>query len=90
MQSLKVNEEGQILIPESLVEKFFIPKGMEFNLIKRNGELVLKPTPIQAFREIQNRMEGEAEKIGWNSDDDAIDYMIKLRKESFYNNANND
>ena len=90
MTSVRVNEIGQILIPETITEKFGILKGMEFNIFKRNGEYILKPTPLQAFREIQRIMDGEAEKIGWTSDDDAIDYMIELRKERFLHSANND
>jgi len=88
MQSIQVSEQGQLTIPSSITEKLGILRGMEFNIIKRNGEFILKPTPLQAFKEIQRILEGEAERVGWKSEEDAMEFCNDLRRRKI--NADND
>ena len=90
MQSVRVNEQGQIDLPPLMMEKLGIEKGMEFFVIKRNGEYVFKPTPLQSLEEIQKICSGKAEEAGWKSEEDVNEFMSELRKERYIQNANND
>jgi len=90
MQSVRVNEQGQINLSPLMMEKLGIEKGMEFFVVKRNGEYVFKPTPLQSLEEIQKICNGKAEEVGWKSEDDVIEFMKELRKERYIQNANND
>jgi len=91
MQSIQVSEQGQLTIPSDMTEKLGIEKGMNFNIIKRNGEYILKPTPLDAFKAIQDILEGEAERLGWKSEEDAMEYYNNFLKEKKRKlNANND
>ena len=90
MQSVRVNEQGQIELPPSMMKKLGIEKGMEYTVTKRGGELVFKPTPIQSFEEIQKICSGKAEEAGWKSEEDVNEFMKELREERYIQNADND
>ena len=81
MESVKVNDNGQITIPNSITESLGIAKGEEFRLIKKNKYYIMMPSDYDPLTEIQNLMEGEAEKVGWKSEEDIIEFMRELRRE---------
>jgi bifunctional DNA-binding transcriptional regulator/antitoxin component of YhaV-PrlF toxin-antitoxin module len=90
MLSVMVNDTGQIMIPETITKKLGITKGMELCIIKKRGVYILKPTPLQAFKEILRILDGEAEKLGWKSEEDATEYFNEFRRERKKLNENND
>ena len=89
MDSVKVNDNGQITIPNSITKSLGITKGEEFRFIKKNKYFIMVPSDYDPLTEIQNIMDGEAEKVGWKTEDDVIDFMRELRKERYLENANN-
>ena len=77
MESVIVNEKGQIVLPSVIAEEFGFKQGDEVQVLRKKGYFILKPASLDPWKEIQNIMDGEAEKIGWNSEDDVLLYMKK-------------
>jgi len=82
MESVRVNEQGQIIVPQMFTEEIGLRKGEEIQLLKRNGYFIAKPTSIDPWKELQKLMEGEAERVGWNTDEDVVQFIKELRKEN--------
>jgi len=81
MRNVRVNEHGQIIVPQMFTEEIGFRKGEEIQLLKRNGYFIAKPASIDPWKELQKLMEGEAEKVGWKTDEDVVQFIKELRKE---------
>jgi len=81
MESVIINDRGQITLPIFLMEKMGLTKGDEIFLIEENGRFVLQNTEPDALTRLQDLMEGEAERVGWKTPEDVADYMKKRRYE---------
>ena len=90
MLNVRVNESGQINIPSTVTEVMGIRKGEELVVLKRNGYFILTPTSTDPLDKIRKVCEGLAEKVGWETDEDIVDFMRELRKERYLQNADND
>ena len=90
VESVKVNDQGQIVVPKVITEEFGFKKGDEIILLKKKGYFILKPALLDPWKEIQKIMDGEAEKVGWYNEDDVLVYMKERRKKRNSKNANND
>ena len=82
MESVRVNEQGQIIVPQMFTEEIGLRKGEKIQLLKRNGYFIAKPASIDPWKELQKLMEGEAEKVGWETDEDVVQFIKELRKEN--------
>jgi len=81
MQNIRVNDSGQITIPPAITEELGIEKGEEFKILKRDNYYIMMPSSLDPLKVLQTIMEGEAKKVGWESEDDVIEYMKEVRKE---------
>ena len=89
MESVKVNEIGQITISSDVISSFGFEKGEEFYLVKHNKGFSLLPSTVDPIDEIEKISEGIAEKLGIKTEDDVVEFMRNLRKERYLRNANN-
>ena len=89
METVKVNEVGQITISSDVVSRFGIKKGEEFYVIKHDKGFSLMLSSIDPIDEIRNMSEGIAEKLGLKTEEDVVEYMGNLRKERYLRNADN-
>ena len=80
MQSIQVSEQGQLTIPADITEKLGIEKGVEFRVLKFNGGFYLKPITVDPMKAIQDILEGEAERIGWKSEEDAMEFYNEFHR----------
>ena len=90
MQSVRVNEQGQIDLPPLMMEKLGIEKGMEFFVVKRNGEYVFKPTPINSIDGMRKICEGLSDELGLITEEDIVQFSKEIRRERALQYANND
>ena len=81
MENVRVNEQGQLIVPQMFTEELGFRKGEEIQLLKRNGYFIAKPASIDPWKELQKLMEGEAERVGWKTDEDVVQFIKELRKE---------
>ena len=80
MQTAIIDSKGQITIPGNIMVELGMCKGDEVFLVKEEGKLIIKPVH-NSLKPLQDLMTGEAEKAGWNSTDDIMDFMKEVRKE---------
>jgi len=81
MESVRIDDRGQITLPIFLMEKMGLTKGDEIFFYEENGRFVIQNTEPDALTRLQDLMEGEAERVGWKNTDDIASYMKKRRYE---------
>jgi len=80
MELAKVTSKGQITIPLQIRRKLKLKEGDKVFFIEEKGKVLFQNASQVALRTFQDEMTGEAEKIGFKSEDDVIRYINDLRK----------
>jgi len=81
MESVEVNERGQIKISREAMEKLGIQSGMKFDIIKNEvGYYYLLPATKDPLKELQRLLSGEAERLGLKTDDDVVKFSKNIAK----------
>ena len=75
-------QDGKIIIPGEIQKLLGVSDGGRVMLIPDGEEVRIVNPAIQAFRELQEAMKGAAEEAGWTSDDDVVDYIMDMRRNS--------
>ena len=75
-------QDGKIIIPGEIQKLLGVSDGGRVMLIPDGEEVRIVNPAIQAFRELQESMKGAAEEAGWTSDDDVVDYIMDMRRNS--------
>lgn len=77
----KVMPKGQITIPKDIRDKLGVAPGDKVMVIW-DGERVSMMNPaIYAMKMLSKELEGEAERIGLNTEEDIIAFCKEVRKE---------
>jgi AbrB family looped-hinge helix DNA binding protein len=80
MEVAKVSSKGQITIPRDLRVKMDLKKGDKILFFEENGKIFLRNSVSIALKNIQDSMEGEAGRAGFNDPDDVVKYIKSRRK----------
>ena len=74
-----VTTKGQITIPQLIRNRLRLKTGDKVFFEERQGRIYIANASQVALSEIQKQMKGEAEKAGFQSEDDVISYIKELR-----------
>ena len=74
-----VTTKGQITIPQLIRNRLRLKTGDKVFFEERQGKIYIANASQVALSEIQKQMKGEAEKVGFQSEDDVISYIKELR-----------
>lgn len=77
----KVMSKGQVTIPKNVREALGIKTGDRVTFIVNNGQVTIMNSTLYALQRLQSQMSGEAEKAGFKSEKDVIDWISKSRHE---------
>lgn len=75
-------QDGKIIIPGEIQKLLGVSDGGRVMLIPDGEEVRIINPAAHAFIELQEAMKGAAEEAGWTSDDDVVDYIMDMRRNS--------
>ena len=90
MECTLVNSDGQIVIPRDILVQLGIEKDTKVYFFQRYGELVIKPASYDPLKELQKLCGNMATDMGWETEEDIVDFCREYRKTRHIKNAHND
>ena len=81
MQTVVINSERNIEIPNEVMQELGIEVGDKVCFIKKDGDIILKSSQKNVLKELQKLCEGLADEAGWKTTDEIDDYMKEIRVE---------
>ncbi len=81
MELARISSKGQITIPKEVRKKLNLKEGDKVLFVEEDGKVVIANASYIAFKEIQQAMQGEAEKQGISSEEDVNKLIKEVRKE---------
>lgn len=81
MDVAKISSKGQITIPVSVRNKLNLKTGDKIVILEENGRFYLENSAMLAFKRVESAFTGEAEKAGFESEEEMQDYMEDIRME---------
>jgi AbrB family looped-hinge helix DNA binding protein len=82
MELAKVTSKGQITIPIEIRKKLGIKNGDKILFVEESGRIYMMNSSMDALRKVQREFAGEAERLGIKNDEDVMEMIKELRKES--------
>ena len=80
MELAKVTSKGQITIPLTIRNLLGLKTGDKVFFKGNRGKVYITNASQISLSNIQSQMQGEAEKAGFQTEDDVITYIKELRK----------
>lgn len=81
MDLAKVMSKGQVTIPISVRRKLNLKEGDKLLFIEKDGNIVIANSAMVAIQNVQNAFEGEAERLGLETEQDVVDLVDEVRRE---------
>jgi|WetSurMetagenome_2_1015567.scaffolds.fasta_scaffold1382586_2 antitoxin PrlF len=79
MELATVTSKGQITIPVKIRNKLSLKTGDQVFFMEEKGKIVFQNASQIALTTIQNEMNEKAEKAGFKTEEDVVDYIKKMR-----------
>ena len=80
MELAKLTSKGQITIPLAIRNMLGLKTGDKVFFEESRGKVYITNASQITLANIQTQMQGEAEKAGFQTEDDVIAYIKELRK----------
>ncbi|MBP5442886.1 MAG: AbrB/MazE/SpoVT family DNA-binding domain-containing protein [Treponema sp.] len=80
MELAKVTSKGQITIPVIIRNKLQLKTGDKVFFEENKGKIYITNASQITLSTVQAQMQGEAEKAGFQTEDDVVAYIKELRK----------
>lgn len=80
MESAKVTAKGQVTIPKSIREFLEIKEGSKILFIQKGDNVIIKNSAMIALKNMQKEFDGEAKRLGLETEDDVVEMIKKYRK----------
>ena len=80
MELAKVTSKGQITIPIMIRNKLQLKAGDKVFFEESRGKAYITNASQITLANVQAQMQGEAKKVGFETEDDVVPYIKELRK----------
>ena len=80
MESAKVTAKGQVTIPKSIREFLEIKEGSKILFIQKGDNVIIKNSAMITLENIQKEFDGEAKRLGLETEEDVVEMIKKYRK----------
>ena len=81
MEVARITTKGQITIPIEIRKKLNLKEGDKIIFFEQDGRIYFENAALLTFNRIQDAMEGEAQKAGYNSLEEMNELVKEIRKE---------
>ena len=83
MEVAKISSKGQITIPISIRNKLKLKAGDKIVILEENGRFYFENSAMLAFKRTEEAFAGEAEKAGFQTEEEMQNYMKGIRLELY-------
>ena len=80
MELAKVTTKGQITIPKTIRELLDLKEGSKIIFIQKGKDIVIQNSAMLTLEKIQKAFDGEAERLGLETEDDVVEMIKEFRK----------
>ena len=77
----RITSDGQVKIPKYICEILGVSGGDRITFAVDENKVRIVNSAEYAMQQFQKSMEGEAERVGWKSDDDVVTFIKEMRSE---------
>ncbi len=81
MELAKVMSKGQVTIPINIRKKLNLKEGDKVVFIEKDGNMIIANSAMVALQKIQDEFEGEAERLGLETEQDVVNLVKEVRRE---------
>ena len=81
MDMARLSSKGQITIPIDIRRKLGLREGDKVIFVEQGGNIVILNANRLAWNYLQKAFTGEAERVGWESEEDVVAYCKEIRLE---------
>ncbi|MDR1945892.1 MAG: AbrB/MazE/SpoVT family DNA-binding domain-containing protein [Desulfovibrio sp.] len=87
MELAKITTRGQLTLPIEIRKRLKVREGDKVVFVEENGRIIVENAAKLAFAQIQEAFQGEAERLGLETEQDVVD-MVKEIRHKVKNNEN--
>jgi len=87
MELAKITTRGQICLPIEIRRKLKVKEGDKVVFLEENGRIIVENAARMAFKLVREAFEGEAERLGLETEED-VAAMVKEVRQKAKNNEN--
>ncbi|MBQ8037173.1 MAG: AbrB/MazE/SpoVT family DNA-binding domain-containing protein [Proteobacteria bacterium] len=77
----RVMSKGQVTIPKNVRTVLGISTGDRVTFVVEGNKVTVVNSAIYALQRFQGQMKGEAQKVGFNSEDEVAEWITSSRRE---------
>ena len=71
--------KGQVTIPINIRKKLNLKEGDKILFVEKDGNMVIANSAMIALQKIQSSFEGEAQRLGLETEEDVVDLVKEIR-----------
>lgn len=80
MELAKVTTKGQITIPKAIRDFLQIKEGSKIIFLQKGNDIVIKNAAMIALEKIQDAFDGEAGRLGLETEEDVVKMVKEYRR----------
>ena len=80
MELAKITTRGQVCIPIEIRRKLKVKEGDKVVFLEENGRIIMENAAKMAFVRIQEAFDGEAERLGLETEQDVVNMVKEVRR----------
>ena len=81
MNMARISSKGQVTIPVDVRRKLGLREGDKVVFAQQGDQIVIFNSNQMAWTELQTAFAGEAERVGWQSEEDVVGFCKGIRRE---------
>ena len=82
MNNVSTIQDDKVVIPDEMQKILGVSNGYRVMFIPDGEEVRIVNPAIHSMKKLQEAMKGAAEEAGWKSDDDVVEYIMEMRRNS--------